>query len=81
MATFSAIYGEGTFKKCCGFDFILFSTINTCCTNNDVTYIIMPRRAQESSVYLFPLWSKHGSEVTCSMLLLISIRVLTLLPI
>ena len=27
----------------------LFSKINTCITDNDVTYIIMPRIAQESS--------------------------------
>ena len=39
------------------FDLTLFSKINTCCTNNDVTYIIMPRIAQESSVYLFPFIS------------------------
>ena len=42
------------------FDLTLFSKINTCCTNNDVTYIIMPRIARESSVYLFPLWSFHN---------------------
>ena len=42
------------------FDLTLFSKINTFCTNNDVTYIIMPRTAQESSVYLFPLWSFHN---------------------
>ena len=38
----------------------LFSKINTCSTDNDVTYIIMPRIAQESSIYLFPLWSFHN---------------------
>ena len=38
----------------------LFSKINTCITDNDVTYIIMPRIAQESSKYLFPLWSFHN---------------------
>ena len=27
---------------------------------NDVTYIIMPEIAQESSIYLFPLWSFHN---------------------
>ena len=31
------------------FDLILFSKINTCITDNDVTYIIMPRIAQENS--------------------------------
>ena len=31
-----------------------------CSTDNDVTYIIMPRIAQESSIYLFPLWSFHN---------------------
>ena len=31
------------------FDLTLFSKINTCITDNDVTYIIMPRIAQESS--------------------------------
>ena len=39
------------------FDLTLFSKINTCSTDNDVTYIIMPRIAQESSIYVFPLWS------------------------
>ena len=29
--------------------------MNTCITDNDITYIIMPRIAQESSKYLFPL--------------------------
>ena len=42
------------------FDLTLFSKINTCSTDNDVTYIIMPRIAQESSIYLFPLWSFHN---------------------
>ena len=31
------------------FDLTLFSKINTCITDNDVTYIIMPMIAQESS--------------------------------
>ena len=34
--------------------------INTCSTDNDVTYINMPRIAQECSIYLFPLWSFHN---------------------
>ena len=42
------------------FDLTLFSKIHTCITYNDVTYIIMPRIAQESSKYLFPLWSFHN---------------------
>ena len=29
--------------------------INTCSTDNDVTYIIMLMIAQESRIYLFPL--------------------------
>ena len=41
------------------FDLTLFSKIKTCITDNDVTYIIMQRTAQESSKYLFPLWSFH----------------------
>ena len=41
------------------FDFIQQNKY-TCCTDNDVTYIMMPRIAQESSMYLFPLWSFHN---------------------
>ena len=44
----------------------LFSKINTCSTDNDVTYIIMPRIAQESSIYLFPFISISSSVLALS---------------
>ena len=50
------------------FDLTLFSKINTCSTDNDVTYIIMPRIAQESSIYLFPLWSLVSTYFHCGHL-------------